>query len=208
LPHTAQRGNRLQRTPQAAYDFLDTFLAEHFETPTRPPARAVYRAYQHACGERGLAGLSERTFYRRLARRRGTLQTTTRYGARVAYAETPWYWELTATTPPHGDRPWEIVHLDHTQLEVELVSQLGTPLGRPWVTFAVDAYSRRILGLYLSFDPPSYRACMMVLRAGVRRHQRLPQAIVVDGGPEFHSVYFESLLARYYCTKKTHIPPD
>jgi putative transposase len=203
LPHTAQRGNRLQRTPQAVYDFLDTFIAEHFETPTRPPARAVYRTYQHACGERGLVGLSERTFYRRLARRRGTLQTTKRYGARAAYATTPWYWELTATTPPHGDRPWEIVHLDHTQLDVELVSQLGTPLGRPWVTFAVDAYSRRILGVYLSFDPPSYRACMMVLRACVRRHQRLPQSIVVDGGPEFHSVYFESLLARYYCTRKT-----
>jgi len=202
LPHTAQRGNRLQRTPQAAYDFLDTFIAEHFETPTQPPARAVYRAYHRACEERGLAGLSERTFYRRLTSRRSTLQTTKRYGARAAYAETPWYWELTSTTPPHGDRPWEIVHLDHTQLDVELVSQLGTRLGRPWVTFAVDAYSRRILGLYLSFDPPAYRACMMVLRACVRRHQRMPQSIVVDGGPEFHSVYFESLLARYYCTKK------
>jgi putative transposase len=67
----------------------------------------------------------------------------------------------------------------------------------------MDAYSRRILGLYLSFDPPAYRACMMVLRACVRQHQRMPQSIVVDGGPEFRSVYFESLLARYYCTKKT-----
>ena len=148
-------------------------------------------------------GLSERTFYRQLTSRRGTLQTTKRHGARAAYAETPWYWVLTPTTPRHGDRPWEIVHLDHTQLDLELVSQHGTRLGRPWVTFAVDAYSRPILGLYLSFDPPAYRACMMVLRACVRRHQRLPQSIVVDGGPECHSVYFESLLARYYYTKKT-----
>jgi putative transposase len=72
-----------------------------------------------------------------------------------------------------------------------------------WVTFAVDAYSRRLLGLYLSFDPPAYRAGMMVLRACVRRHQRFPQSIVVDGGPEFRSVSCERLLARYYCTKKT-----
>jgi putative transposase len=203
LPQTAQRGNRTPRTPQEAYDFLDTFIAEHFETPTQPPARTIYRTYHLACQERGLPGLSERTFYRRLTQRRGTLQTTKRYGARAAYAATPWYWALTPTTPPHGDRPWEIVHLDHTQLDLELVSQMGTRLGRPWVTFAMDAYSRRILGVYLSFDPPAYRACMMVLRACVRRHQRFPQSIVVDGGPEFHSVYFESLLARYYCTKKT-----
>lgn len=182
LPQTAQRSNRTQRTPQEADDVLDTFIAEHFETPTQPPARAVYRAYHRACGERGLTRLSERTLYRRLTRRRGTLQTTKRYGTRTASAETLWYWELTQTTPRHGDRPWEIVHLDHTQLEVELVSQLGARLGRPWVTFAVDAYSRRLLGLYLSFDPPAYRACMMVLRACVRRHQRFPPSIVVDGG--------------------------
>lgn len=203
LPHTAQRGNRLPRTPQAIYDFLDTFIAEHFETPTQPPARAVYRAYHRACQERGLPGLSERTFYRRLIQRRGTLQTTKRYGTRAAYAATPWYWTLTPTTPPHGDRPWEIVHLDHTQLDLELVSQWGTGLGRPWLTMAIDAYSRRIVGVYLSFDPPAYRSCLMVLRACVRRYQRFPQSLVVDGGPEFRSVYFESLLARYYCTKKT-----
>ena len=45
LPQTAQRGNRTQRTPQEADDVLDTCIAEHFETPTQPPARAVYRAY-------------------------------------------------------------------------------------------------------------------------------------------------------------------
>jgi putative transposase len=80
---------------------------------------------------------------------------------------------------------------------------MGRVLGRPWATFATDAYSRRLLGCYLTFDPPSYRSCMMVLRACVRRHQRFPQSIVVDGGPEFQSTYFESLVARYNGTKKT-----
>jgi transposase InsO family protein len=32
--------------------------------------------------------------------------------------------------------------------------------------------------------------------------ERLPEAIVVDGGPEFESLYFETLLARYGCTRK------
>jgi len=41
------------------------------------------------------------------------------------------------------------------------------------------------------------------LRECGRRFERLPEAIVVDGGPEFESVYFETLLARYGCTKKT-----
>ena len=82
----------------------------------------------------------------------------------------------------------------------------GHALGRPWMTLLVDAFSRRILGLYLTFDPPSYRSCMTVLRNCVQRHGRFPQTVLVDGGAEFTSTYFETLLARYACTKKTRPP--
>jgi hypothetical protein len=47
---------------------------------------------------------------------------------------------------------------------------------------------------------------MMILRECVRRNGRLPQIVVIDGGPEFQSTYFEALLARYECTKKTRPP--
>ncbi|MEH1912851.1 TnsA endonuclease C-terminal domain-containing protein [Nostoc sp.] len=60
---------------------------------------------------------------------------------------------------------------------------------------------------YRSIEPPpSYRSCMMVLRICVMRHSRLPQIIVTDNGKEFHSNYFESLLALFECTLK-HRPP-
>jgi hypothetical protein len=69
-----------------------------------------------------------------------------------------------------------------------------------------DAFSRRLLAVFLTFDPPSYRSCMMVLRECVRRHGRFPQSLVVDGGKEFESVYFDTVLARYECIKKTRPP--
>ena len=117
------------------------------------------------------------------------------------------YTHLEPTTPRHGDRPFEIGHIDHTELDVEVVcSHTGRPLGRPWMTVLIDAFSRRCLAFYLTFDAPSYRSCMMILRDCVRRHSRLPQVIVLDGGPEFQSTYFETLLARYECTKKVRPP--
>jgi len=69
-----------------------------------------------------------------------------------------------------------------------------------------DAFSRRLVAIFLTFDPPSYRSCMMVLRDCVRRHGRFPQSLVVDGGKEFESIYFDTLLARFECTKKTRPP--
>lgn len=41
------------------------------------------------------------------------------------------------------------------------------------------------------------------MRECVRRYGRFPSTLVVDGGKEFESVYFETLLAAYACTKKT-----
>src|SRR5258708_32403153 len=111
---------------------------------------------------------------------------------------------MTRSTPRHGNRPFAIAHLDHTELDIVLVSSVtGRPLGKPWVTFLVDAYTRRLLSVYLTFDKPSYRSCMMALRICVKRFGRLPNCLVVDGGKDFQSVYFDGLIARYQGLKKT-----
>ena len=204
LPRTRERGNRKPKAPSESRELLEKFIAEHFETPRQAKAASVYRAYFIACEQQNLTPLSRSTFYQRLKQRRSHKQIKKRQGAKVAYDQQPWHWELTYTTPRHGDRPLSIVHIDHTQLDLELRSSTsGRLLGRPWLTLLIDAYSRRMLAVYLTFDPPSYRSCMMALRICVQRFGRFPVAVVVDGGKEFHSVYFDTLLARYHCLKKT-----
>jgi hypothetical protein len=49
---------------------------------------------------------------------------------------------------------------------------------------------------------------MMIVRECVRRHARLPQILVLDGGKEFDSNYFEALLARFEITKKSRPPAN
>src|SRR5258708_22770300 len=67
----------------------------------------------------------------------------------------------------------------------------------------MDAYSRRLLAVYLTFDPPSYRSLMMVVRICVQRFERLPQSLVVDGGREFHGLYFFNFFGPYSSSTKT-----
>ncbi|NTV62501.1 MAG: DDE-type integrase/transposase/recombinase [Oscillochloris sp.] len=204
LPRTQLRGNRAPKLPPTTQHLLDEAITKRYETTTAPHLAAVYAELLHRCAEHGVPAPSYKTLAQAARRRPQHAQQLARRGPRAAYGQEPCYWELSLTTPRHGDRPWEVTHLDHTELEVQLVcSRTGQPLGRPWLTLLLDAFSRRVLALSLSFDPPSYRACMQVLRCCVQRHHRLPQTLVVDGGPEFASIYLETLLAQYEVTKKT-----
>ncbi len=204
LPRINKKGNRSSKLPDLTHKLMAEYIANDYETHKQKGKRAVYGALVNACEQQNTAVPSYKTFLKFCNSRSQYSQTKKRQGSRAAYSNEPFYWELEFTTPRHGNRPWAICHLDHTQLDIELVSsKTQAVLGRPWVTFLSDAYSRRILAIYLTFDPPSYRSCMMVMRDCVRRHGRFPQCLVVDGGKEFSSVYFERLLAMYECTSKT-----
>jgi transposase InsO family protein len=207
LPKISKRGNRTSRLPEASQNLLTQFIESDYESLRQKSRLASWAALKRKCDECGVVAPSHVTFNVAVRKRPVFDQTLKRKGRRAAYVQSAFYYELELKTPRHGDRPFEIGHIDHTQLDVEVIcSQTGRPLGRPWMTILTDAFSRRCLALYLTFDEPSYRSCMMIMRNCVMRHNRLPQIIVVDGGPEFRSTYFETLLAKYECIKKTRPP--
>ncbi len=207
LPKTKQRGNSTPKLPEASKQLMADIIREDYETLRQKSIYASWSTLQIACRDQGLIAPSYETFRRAVHGRAGHPQTLSRMGPRAAYKQEPFYWELELKTPRHGDRPFEIAHVDHTELDVELVcSMTGRNLGRPWLSLLTDAFSRRVLAFTLSFDPPSYRSCMMIIRECVGRHNRLPQIFLVDGGAEFGSIYFETVLARYECIKKSRPP--
>ncbi|HEY9800249.1 MAG TPA: DDE-type integrase/transposase/recombinase [Leptolyngbyaceae cyanobacterium] len=203
------KGNRTARYSEQAREFIYKIIEEHYETFTQ---KNVWSVYQTLIDEWEEARMiepipSHTTFYEMVKHRSGYVQTKKRQGSRAANQKTPPL-QLNLQTPRHGDRPLEIVHIDHTLLDIEMVcASTGMNLGRPWVTAMIDAFSRRILGVYTTFDAPSYRSCMMVMRICVQRLGRFPETIVVDNGKEFKSIYFDTLLARFETNKK-HRPAD
>ena len=207
LPSYVARGNRKAKLPARSQELMLEVIDKHYENLKQRTLYSVWSTLGSACVQQGCPTPSYKTFCRTVHARSGSLQTCKRLGERSAYKEEPFYWELDMKTPRHGDRPLEIVHVDHTELDIELrSSSTKRLLGRPWLTLLTDAFSRRVLAFYLTFDSPSYRSCMMIFRECVRRNGRLPQILVMDAGREFESVYFEALLARYECLKKTRPP--
>lgn len=202
-------GNSNVRLDQATISLLNEFIENDYETLKQKKKYEVFGAFLRACEKDAVTPTSYKTFCKAVKRRSRFEQITKRQGRRAAYPYKPFYWTLDQTTPRHGDRPFEIAHIDHTLLDEEFVcSVTGRVMGRAWASIMIDAFSRRVLAVYVTYDPPSYRSCMMLIRECVRRFGRLPQTVIVDGAIEFECTYFETLLARYQCTKKTRPPAE
>lgn len=178
-------------------------LETHYNTVTRKPKRGAYGEYLKQSEEHQLPPTTQRTFYAEVQRYKTMYErTAAREGTRAAYPFKDYVREDEKTINPHGSYAWSMAHIDHTELDLALCdSRTGQPIGKCWLTLLILSHPRRIAAYYLTFDPPSYRSCMMALRLCVKRYGRLPTAITVDGGPEFESVYFEQLLALYQVRK-------
>ncbi|AXE34652.1 Mu transposase C-terminal domain-containing protein [Chromobacterium phragmitis] len=196
VPRLRDRGNRNPRLTAEQEVAMDQVIREDYLTSSAPNARHCHRQLVILCAQLGIKAPSYPTLIERVKTLPQQKSDRARHGNRVAYQNAEFVNVLHADTPVHGSRAFQYVHMDHTELDIEQVSaKNGKRLGRPWLSIAIDAFTRRILGLYLSFDPPSYRSNMMLLRDIVRRHRRLPQFIVVDNGADFRSEDFKHFCA-------------
>jgi putative transposase len=195
-------GNR--KISSEVIDLIHQVLETHYDTVRRAPKRGAYGEYLKCSEERTLKPVSQWTFYLEAQRHKAAYeQRLSREGARAAYPLKDYVRNQEQTMSRHGTYAWGLAHIDHTELDLVLCdSRTGQVLGKCWLTLLILASPRRIAAFYLTFDPPSYRSCMMTLRLCVKRYGRLPTALVVDGGPEFQSVYFEQLLALYRVRKQ------
>ena len=202
LPQVARSGRKRTISDEVS-DLVQQVLETHYDTVTRKPKRGAYGEYLKCSEERDLRPVSQRMFYDEVRRHKPKYdQTLVREGTRAAYPFKDYAHETERTASRHGSYAWAMAHLDHTELNLVLCdSRTGQPLGKCWLTLLILSHPRRIAAYHLTFDPPSYRSCLAVLRLCVKRYGRLPTAITVDGGPEFASVYFEQLLALYRVRK-------
>ncbi|WP_321800583.1 DDE-type integrase/transposase/recombinase [Caballeronia sp. J97] len=167
--------------------------AKRDNTPRNPPGSSSFSSFKKLCREKGLKPCSRNTFYRRFAEFHDILA---RKGARCANNAEPQIWYLHREDKIHGGRPFQRVHIDHTQLDIIIrIRGWGgrTYKIRPWITIVMDATTRAVLAFYLSAHTPSTTSCMMAIRAMVAIHKRVPEYIVVDNGKEFHARAFDQL---------------
>jgi len=121
------------------------------------------------------------------------------------------------------DLPLDLVQIDHTLMDIIVVDrEQRLPIGRPWLTLAIDVATRAITGFSVSLEAPSSLSVSLVLSHSVLPKEQwladrelqnlewpmcgLPRVIHVDNGKDFHS---DALLrgCQEYGITLDHRPP-
>jgi putative transposase len=108
---------------------------------------------------------------------------------------------------PCADKRLAIVQLDHMLLDIRVLDRIyRLPIGRPWLTLAIDVFSRVIVGYYLSLDYPNAFSVGLCLchamlpkddelkQLGIRQRWDVwgkPDMFHTDNGKDFRSYLIE-----------------
>ena len=176
-------------------------IQEIYLKPERPTMTYLIEQVRARCAQKGLPLPDRRTIKARvdrIDRRRVAVKRRDTKGVKATRAVPGQY---------AASRPLEVVQIDHTEVDVFLVNKTTrkTMDKRPWLTLAIDVFTRMVVGFHLSMDKPSRVSlglCMLnaVYDKSAWLKEReidaswpaagLPETVHSDNGADFRSRAF------------------
>jgi len=182
---------------------VDAIIASVFEkfhlSRMRPNIVQTVTEIRRRCAAEGLALPSRGSITRRLKRIPDIDIVAARDGRKKAGER----FRPVIGSTPDTTAPLQRVQIDHTKVDLIVVDEINRlPLQRPFITIAIDEFSRAVLGFYLSLEAPSATSVGLCLvhsilpkdnwanRIGLEFPWPMygrPDEIYVDNGSDFHS---------------------
>lgn len=126
-------------------------IEEEYLTKQKKSIPHLYKEIKRQCTNAGLKCPHINTIRNRVNQLSDELGIRKRFGAKKSHE----LLHMNQGEIPHADYPLSEVQIDHTLLDIILVDdEHRLPLDRPWITLAIDVFSRMVVGFYVSFDPP------------------------------------------------------
>jgi putative transposase len=203
-PEPSSGGRGKGRLTAAAEHLLTEAIRDEYLSKQKKRAEAVVRAVRDRCRAAGITPPAANTVRARVRRVRADKAARSREGSGSAAARrlTP----AAGETPPAA-HPMAVLQVDHTPVDLILVDETWRkPIGRPWLSVAIDTYSRCVAGLHLSYEAPSATVAGLCIAHAAQDKavylrglnikadwpcQGRPGEVFVDNGSEFHATAFE-----------------
>ncbi|NOW94768.1 Mu transposase C-terminal domain-containing protein [Mucilaginibacter sp. SG564] len=177
-PKRKHGGKGISRLSLGQDIILNSFLEEMYLTRKRFSIKKAYLEIAAACKSQSLEVPHINTFRKRLSSISEEEVTKKRYGKKLASEK----FSPIGGSVPGADYPLSIIQIDHTKVDLELVDETSRkPMGRPWITVALDVYSRMIVGIYLSYDPPGTIGVGMCLYNAILSKEIYLNKLEVEG---------------------------
>lgn len=201
-----RQGHRGSHLSPAAEAIISEIIKEVYASSAAPKKCSAYAKYRQVCKDRGARPVSEKTFSLRIRRFAADFLAKRRAGG---FAEAAVAAPVDHETLLMGGGRWwmHVGHLDEMVFDLAILfPELGLPLGTAWVVVMIDSYTRTVLAVVTTFEPPSYVTTMSLLRVCVARWGRLPEILFMDNGAGFKNSSLV-LFAEYYGTQLCWRPP-
>ncbi|WP_174450867.1 hypothetical protein [Azospirillum baldaniorum] len=145
-------------------DIIDAAIEDTYLTREKPPISELVREVNRRLRKVGLKEVMATTVQRRVDRLPADLVLRRREGPKAARDK----------ISPHTCRyevehPLDVIQIDHTLADVIVLDDIHRqPIGRPWLTLAIDIRTRMVFGFHVTLRAPCECSVAYALEQGIR----------------------------------------
>jgi len=195
LGRNRRPGNRSERFTKRHEVLVRWIVRKHYDRNPHSSKVSAYAAYRASLPYQEITEpMSEMAFNHRVDLYSIRLN---KYGKRAAYQRSNLSGVTQFNNSPHGVLPHQVVHVDHTEVDVDLICPDGRNLNRAWLTLFWDASLKRARAMVLTFRKPNTDSILLGIRDYANRWKCLPKLIVVDGAAELKTANVRELETAY-----------
>lgn len=148
-PKTGGKGNSRLETNQE--EIIKKYIKSTYLNSSKTSINKTIRLILAECHHKNIIPPHENTIRNRIK----SLSEEEVMKKRIGSKEAGYKFNPIRGSFPGADFPLSVVQIDHTRVDIILVDEYyRKPYKRPWLTLAIDVYSRMVVGFHLSFDSP------------------------------------------------------
>jgi putative transposase len=151
VPKVRGPNQKRRRLGAARERLVDEAIQTHYLIRPKPPMEEGYRQIVHRCQQLALPAPARNSVLKRIRGLDARLAARKRLEAKAAQA-------IAQSTPGalEASEALELTQIDHTLADVIIVdSRHRRPIGRPWLTLAIDVATRCVVGAHVAIEAPS-----------------------------------------------------
>lgn len=210
--HLSKGGKGTLRTNEETELIIQKSINDLYLSQQKFSARKVYFDIVRRCKNARITPPSENTVRNRIAQIEEKKKIKYRESAILADRK----YRNTDGMFPEGKYPLDFIQIDHTPMDIDIVDEVyRRPIGRPYLTLAIDVYSRMITGFYISLDEPSYFSVSQCISQSILTKEKylreigiegewyiygIPRALGMDNAQEFRSKNLQRVCEEYGIT--------